>query len=72
MAIHIVRVSLYAGIQSLDMPLSASRPSPIGTPTDRILCHTFVALSDQWISTSTPFVGTAIERQRTQSTDIHI
>jgi hypothetical protein len=32
--------------------LSASRPSPIGTPTDRSLCHTFVTLSDRWISTS--------------------
>src|SRR5258708_2452370 len=32
-------------------PLSASRP-PFGTPTDRSLCHTFVALSDRWILTS--------------------
>src|SRR5277367_6425452 len=30
---------------------SASRPLSIGTPTDRSLCHIFVALSDQWIST---------------------
>src|SRR5271156_4702041 len=29
---------------------TASRP-PFGTPTDRSLCHIFVALSDQWIST---------------------
>ena len=39
--------------QSLDMlrNWSASRTST-GTPTDRSLCHTFVALSDRWISTS--------------------
>src|SRR5258708_10011337 len=36
---------------ALTRPLSASRP-PFGTPTDRSLCHTFVALSDRWISTS--------------------
>jgi hypothetical protein len=41
--------------QSLDMlrNWSASRlQSSIGTSTDRSLCHTFVALSDPWISTS--------------------
>jgi hypothetical protein len=32
--------------------LSASRLSPIETPTDRSICHTFVALSDLWILTS--------------------
>ena len=30
---------------------TASCP-PFGTPTNRSLCHTFVALSDPWISTS--------------------
>jgi len=42
-------------LQSLDMlrNWSASRlQALIGTPTDRSLCHTFVALSDRWISTS--------------------
>src|SRR6266481_3454076 len=46
--------SLYAGIPSLDTlrNWSASRlQSSIGTPTDRSLCHTFVALSDRQIST---------------------
>jgi hypothetical protein len=41
-------------LQSLDMlrNWSASRlQSSIGTPTDRSLCHTFVTLSDRWIST---------------------
>ena len=49
---------------------SASRlQSLIETPVDRSLCHISVALSDRWIST-TPLVGTAYERQRTQSTDV--
>ena len=41
-------------LQSLDMlrNWSASRlQSLIGAPTDRSLCHAFVALSDRWIST---------------------
>jgi hypothetical protein len=41
-------------LQSLDTlrNWSASRlQSSIGTPTDRSLCHTFVALSYRWIST---------------------
>ena len=52
MAIHIGRVSLYAGTPESRHALSASRlQSLIETPTDRSLCHIFVALSDQWIST---------------------
>jgi hypothetical protein len=39
-------------LQYLDMPLFASRLQLlIETPADRSLCHIFVALSDQWIST---------------------
>jgi hypothetical protein len=53
---------------NLDMPPSASRPPFIGTPTNRSLCRTFVALSDRW--TSTYFRWSASERQRPQPIDV--
>jgi hypothetical protein len=54
MSIYIGRVGLYVGPLNLDMlrNWSASRLQLlIGTPTDRSLCYTSVALSDRRIST---------------------
>ena len=35
----------------LSLDMLTIRKLSIETPTDRSLCHTFVALSDRWIST---------------------
>src|SRR5258705_4438768 len=47
--------------------LSASRPPPIGTPTDRALSHLRCSVGSMDINI---LVGPVYERQRAQSTDI--
>src|SRR5258708_14615402 len=73
MSIHIGRVGLYAGMPSLDM-LTVSKPTTIGTPTDKqpsvTNVRSMVSIESLPFVRQHTFVGPAYERQRTQSTDI--